>query len=93
MSAERPVEVPHTSLTEEALRSVVESVLGREGTDYGAVELTMEQKVEQALADFARGDAFLVFEQNTESVHIVDKEGIAEVRALTEVGSGGGVGY
>lgn len=84
MAGERPIEVPYTELAPDTLRTVVESFLGREGTDYGAVELTMDEKVGQALADFARGEAFLVFEANTETLRIVDKREILEVRAYEE---------
>ncbi len=82
MSIEHPVEVPHGDLDPATLRAVVEAFLTREGTDYGAVELTLEQKVDQALGGLRRGDAFLVWEANTETVRVVGPDEIAEVRAM-----------
>ncbi len=38
------LEVPFTALTPEALRGVLESVILREGTDYGEHERTLEDK-------------------------------------------------
>jgi uncharacterized protein len=40
-----PVLVPHTELSAEALRGVVESFVLREGTDYGEREFSLEQKL------------------------------------------------
>ena len=42
---ENGVEVPHTHLTPEALRSLTEEFVTRDGTDYGPVEKTLAEKV------------------------------------------------
>jgi uncharacterized protein len=69
-----PVEVPHTLLSPDALRGLVESFVLREGTDYGAREFTHEQKVAQVMAQLARGDARIVFDPETESVTLLMRE-------------------
>ncbi|MET0279986.1 MAG: YheU family protein [Steroidobacteraceae bacterium] len=70
-----PVEVPHNLLSGETLRSVAESFVLREGTDYGAQEYTHEEKVAQVLAALERGEARLLFDPVTESValHTINK--------------------
>jgi uncharacterized protein YheU (UPF0270 family) len=70
-----PVEVPHTMLSAETLRSVADSFVLREGTDYGAEEYTHEDKVAQVLAALERGEAKLLFDPVTESValHTIKK--------------------
>jgi hypothetical protein len=69
-----PVEVPHGTLSPEALRGVVEAFVLREGTDYGAREFTFEEKVAQLLAALARGEARILFDPTTESVTLQPRD-------------------
>lgn len=69
--AQEPVIVPHRELAPETLRAVVESFVLREGTDYGAQELTLEQKVSRLMLQLERGDAQILFDPNTQSVTFV----------------------
>jgi uncharacterized protein YheU (UPF0270 family) len=69
-SADR-IEVPHTDLSPEALRGVLESFVLREGTDYGEREYSLEEKVGHVMRQLERGEARIVFDPNTESVQIV----------------------
>jgi uncharacterized protein YheU (UPF0270 family) len=66
-----PVVVPHTELTSELLRAVIESFVLREGTDYGEHELSLDEKVARVVTQLERGDANIVFDSETESVAIV----------------------
>ena len=70
---ERPaaLRVPHTELSAEALRGVVESFVLREGTDYGERELSHEAKVANVLRQLERGEAQIQFDPVDESVTIV----------------------
>jgi uncharacterized protein YheU (UPF0270 family) len=68
---QEPVAVPHTELSTEALRGVIEAFVLREGTDYGAHEFTLEQKVAHVLGQLDRKEAQVMFDPNTESVQIV----------------------
>jgi uncharacterized protein YheU (UPF0270 family) len=65
------VAVPHTELTPEILRAVIESFVLREGTDYGEHELSLDQKVGRVMRQLERGDATILFDPQTESVAIV----------------------
>jgi uncharacterized protein YheU (UPF0270 family) len=65
------IEVPHTQLSPEALRGVVESFVLREGTDYGAREYTLDEKVRHVMAQLQRGDARILFDPHTDTVHIL----------------------
>jgi uncharacterized protein YheU (UPF0270 family) len=65
-----PVIVPHTELSAEALRGVVESFVLREGTDYGEREYTLEQKLAHVYGQLDRGEAHIVFDPDTESIDI-----------------------
>lgn len=73
-SNREPVEVPPESLSPEALTAVIEAYVNREGTDYGAVERTLEEKVADVRRQLARGEARIVFDPSTESVTLLAVE-------------------
>jgi hypothetical protein len=66
-----PVEIPLDALSAELLRAVIESFVGREGTDYGERERTLEEKVADVRRQLERGEARVVFDPESESVDIV----------------------
>ncbi len=73
MSAEdtpRGVELSPDDLSPEALRGLVEEFVTRDGTDYGAVERGVEEKIAQVLAQRRSGEARLVFDPETETANI-----------------------
>lgn len=67
----QPIVIPHTDLSAEALRSVLESFVLREGTDYGEREVSLDQKVAQVLRQLERGEARIIFDAQLETVDIV----------------------
>jgi uncharacterized protein YheU (UPF0270 family) len=64
-------EIPIDALSDDALRGVVESFVNREGTDYGAVERTLDDKVADVMRQLEDGSAQLVFDFESESIQIV----------------------
>lgn len=68
---ELPVVVPHSELSPEALRGVVESFVLREGTDYGERDVPFETKVDQVIRQLERDEARILFDPVTQSVQIV----------------------
>lgn len=67
----KPVEIPVSSIDRETLTDIVEQFVLREGTDYGAVEVTLSKKVEQILKQLDKGDTKLYFDPETESVTLI----------------------
>ena len=65
------VRVPHTELSSDLLRAVIESFVLREGTDYGEREFTLEEKVARVVRQLERGEAQIIFDPETESVDVV----------------------
>ncbi|HSJ96331.1 MAG TPA: YheU family protein [Myxococcota bacterium] len=65
------MEIPVEALSAEALRGLIESFVGREGTDYGERERSLEEKVADVRRQLERGEARIVFDPETESVNIV----------------------
>lgn len=66
-----PVAIPHSDVSAEALRAVIESFVLREGTDYGERDVPLESKVAQVLGQLERGAAQIMFDPLTESIDIV----------------------
>ena len=66
-----PVAVPHTELSPEALRGVIESFVLREGTEYGEREFTLEEKLAHVMHQLERGEAQIMFDPVSSSVGIV----------------------
>ena len=66
-----PVVIPYAELSEEALRSVLESFVLREGTEYGERDVSLDQKVAQVTRQLRRGEAQIVFDPESETVDIV----------------------
>ena len=65
------VEVPHAQLAPDVLRRLIEEFVTRDGTDYGAVERTLEEKVAVVLAQLDAGEAAVVVDTESETVDIV----------------------
>ena len=70
--AEQGIEVPCTELSQDTLRRLAEEYVTRDGTDYGARERTLEEKVEALLAALRRGDARIFYESVSGTINIVD---------------------
>lgn len=66
-----PIVVPHTELSPDALTGVIESFVLREGTDYGEHDVSFETKVMQVRRQLDRREAEIVFDPESESIHIV----------------------
>lgn len=66
-----PVVVPPAELPPETLRRVIESFVLREGTEYGAHDVALEDKVADVLRQLDRGEAEIVFDPASESIDIV----------------------
>lgn len=75
MADDEPLDIPPDALAPETLRAVLEAFVSREGTDYGAVERTLDEKVADVRRQLDRGEARLVFDPETESVTLVPVEG------------------
>ena len=67
---QEPVAIPHTELSSDALRGVIESFVLREGTEYGERDFSLEQKVAHVVRQLEQGEARILFDPNTESIDI-----------------------
>jgi len=67
------MEIPHDQLSPEALGAVIEEFVLREGTDYGAVEVSLETKIRQVKSQLERGEAVIVWDADSETCSIIGK--------------------
>ena len=65
------VDVPHTSLSETALQRLIEEFVTRSGTDYGAEEKALDQKIVDVRHQLERGKAKVIFDPATGTANIV----------------------
>ncbi len=66
--------IPYTQLSQDALLGVIDEFISREGTDYGLLEVSYEDKCAQVLAQIKQGLALIVFDHDSQSVSIMLKE-------------------
>jgi uncharacterized protein YheU (UPF0270 family) len=71
MSEEHRFEIPIAELSAGALIGVVDEYVLREGTEYGATDVTLERKREHVLAQLRSGEAVVTFDKATETCTIV----------------------
>jgi len=74
-----PIVIPYSELSPDVLRGVVESFVLREGTDYGEHVFSLEQKLADVMRQLERGEARIVFDPQTETVHIVTSQQLPAV--------------
>jgi uncharacterized protein len=70
VSAE-PIVIPATDLSADALRGVIENFVLREGTEYGELDFSLDDKVTHVMAQLTRGEAQILFDPETDSIAIV----------------------
>jgi uncharacterized protein YheU (UPF0270 family) len=63
--------IPHTKLSEQVLRALIEEYVSREGTDYGGTAYSLDSKVEAVLRQLESGVAGIVFDPISETCDIV----------------------
>ncbi|MET0377830.1 MAG: YheU family protein [Spongiibacteraceae bacterium] len=73
--SEQALQIPPEQLSGEALVGLLEAFVVREGTDYGELEWSFAEKVEQVRQQLQRGEIVIVFDLATESCTLMTKAG------------------
>ncbi|MDP6981229.1 MAG: YheU family protein [Myxococcota bacterium] len=68
---ERFLVLEPTDLSAAALHGLVEEFVSRDGTDYGAVERSLDEKVAAVKQQLDCGDVCVVFDRDEERVNLV----------------------
>ena len=61
-------------LSAPALSGLLEEFATRDGTDYGASEVSLKDKVRQLRQQLGRGEIAIVFDQQTQGVSLMTQE-------------------
>ena len=63
--------IPYEKLSADVLNGIIQEFVLREGTEYGAHEVTLEEKVSQVKRQLERGEVCIIFDERDESCNIV----------------------
>lgn len=65
--------IPYEQLSSDALQGLIEEFITRDGTDYGAEEISLTTKVEQVKQLLKRREMVVVFDLADESVSLLSR--------------------
>ncbi len=68
------IEIPWQKLSEEAFQGMLEEMVSRDGTDYGEIELSSEEKIAQLRLALKKGQAYIAFCTETESWSVLPRQ-------------------
>ncbi|MEM9069749.1 MAG: YheU family protein [Myxococcota bacterium] len=63
--------IPWRELSEGALRGVIEEFVSREGTEYGASDVPLEEKVASVRGQLERGEVVVLFDAKTSTTNLI----------------------
>ena len=66
--------MPHEQLAPEVLRRLIEEFVTRDGTDYGAVERTLGEKVAAVIRQLEAGELAIMVDTEEETIDIVARQ-------------------
>jgi len=67
------IEIPLERLSLELLVGIIEEFIQREGTDYGAHEVALDDKILQVKQQIQRGEVVITFDHQTESCNLITR--------------------
>ena len=76
--------IPYRELSDEALQALLEDFVTRDGTDYGTVEKSMQDKVDHLLVLLKKGELFISYDEKLDSCGLVTKQEAARSSAVEE---------
>lgn len=68
------IEIPYTRLNADTLSAVVEEFILREGTDYGAKEVSLNAKKAQVRKQLEKGEVLITFDPRTENCTLLTRQ-------------------
>lgn len=66
--------IPLEQLSKETLTAIIDDFILREGTEYGEIDVSQQDKIAQVRKQLEQGDAVLVYSELHESVNILPKD-------------------
>ncbi|MEH6470217.1 MAG: YheU family protein [Halopseudomonas sp.] len=78
------MKIPYDQLSPDALQGLIEEFVGREGTDYGDQEYSMQDKVDQVRQQLERGKVVICYDSYLQSFTIVTEQAYRNNLALQQ---------
>lgn len=78
--------IPHQQISPDALQGILEEFMAREGTDYGAVEASLQEKISQLRLQLDRGEIVVALDPVSESVSLLPKRDAEQLVAHADQG-------
>lgn len=66
--------IPIHELAQDTLFKLIEGFVLQEGTEYGAADVSLEEKVQQVYQQLQKGEALLEYSELHETVNIVSRD-------------------
>jgi len=73
--------IPYEKLSREALQGLIEEFVTREGTDSGYTKTSLDENVEMVKRQLEKGDAFIVYDEATQTANIVSKNILNKIKS------------
>jgi len=70
--------IPYNELSQDALQALIEDFVTRDGTDYGADEMDMQDKAAHLLALLKTGEVLISYNEDTETCGLVSREEVGK---------------
>lgn len=68
------MKIPYQQLDQTTLNNLIEQYILREGTDYGEVEFSLQEKTLQITQQIKNEDIYIMYSELNESVTLVSKQ-------------------
>lgn len=65
--------IPWQDIAPDTLENLIREFVLREGTDYGTIEVSLQDKIDQVKSQLEKGEAVIVFSELHETVDIQTK--------------------
>ena len=65
------MEIPHSQLSDKALRAIIEEFVSREGSEYGPIEYSFEEKVNHVIKLLEHGEVVVTFDAASETCNLI----------------------
>ena len=65
------MEIPYSQLSDKALRAIIEEFVTREGSEYGPIEYSFEDKVDHVIQQLERGEVIVTFDAASETCNLI----------------------
>jgi uncharacterized protein YheU (UPF0270 family) len=66
--------IPYTALSSESLRGIVEEFVTREGTEYGARDYSLEEKVNRVLRQLENEEIVIEYDPDSQTCNLLTRE-------------------